>query len=251
MSTQWRFIFLFTFILVKSADAQNEPRWSMGGFLGYTKPLAGLNEHFTGALSYGAMLTYRSNTWLNGELEYRHAKFDEGVLESGQFLWSPGPSKVKQYTSKALNPNSNHTNTANSLMVNAILFLRSQAEIRRWQLHPYLIGGIGHHSYKTLAENIIWPGQSPTDARNAGGGVDADGDILPSIVMNPQRDEGSGNIWAVGLGCHLIVAQNLAVDVRGRYFSAVGALPPYDTWGASFSRGMSSFFFGFGLKYFF
>ena len=62
------------------------------------------------------------------------------------------------------------------------------------------------------------------------GGLDADGDQIPAVVMARQEDTRTALAATVGFGLEAFLTPTLALDIRGRYHFMVTDLRPYDQW---------------------
>jgi hypothetical protein len=102
-----------------------------------------------------------------------------------------------------------------------------------------------------VADNIVWPGQSPTDAKNAGGGLDAVGDQLPTVVMNRQVDTRTAVTAALGVGLEAFLTPTIALDVRARYHFILSELRPYDAWGLDKAFPLQMMDLSAGFKFYF
>ena len=172
---------------VTTADAQDlQGRWGVGGFVAYNIPMYAFGERWDGSTDkWGFNLNYVSSSRLTMEIEYHNAKLDNGVLETQKFTWGP---TGKDYASKDLNTDSSYNMKFNSLLLSGVVHFRKDRSMDEGSYSPYLVVGAGFYDHLAAAENIVWPGQTEGDAKAAGGGVDADGDQIPAVVMARQED---------------------------------------------------------------
>jgi opacity protein-like surface antigen len=174
---------------------------------------------------WGFNLSYVSSSRLTMEAEYHNAKFTEGALESTEFTWGP---TGKQYTSAGLNADSAYDMKFNGLILSGIVHFRKDRSMDEGSYSPYLVVGAGFYDHLASATNIIWPGQTESDAKAAGGGLDSAGDQLPAVVMARQEDTRTALTATVGFGLEAFLTPTLALDIRGRYHFMVTELRPYD-----------------------
>lgn len=242
----------FLLVVAGTTPAQVAGKWGLGGFVSYTNPLFNFGERFNGGVDkWGLNASYVSTSRLTLEAEYHHAEMDRGVLETKSFSWSPKALTVKQYTSEELNPESRYTNRFNSMMLSGLWFFNADRSMGEGSFSPYLVVGGGFYDHETVAANIVWPGQSPTDAADAGGGMDSDGDQLPSVVMDTQVDTRTAVTAALGFGIEAFLTPTIALDVRGRYHFILSELRPYDAWGLDKAFPLQMMDLSAGFKFYF
>ena len=235
------------------SSAQVAGKWGLGGFVSYTKPVFTFADRFDGGVNkWGLTGSYVSNSRVTLEAEYHHAQMDGGVLESGEFTWSPKALTAKQYSSKDINPNSLYTTRFNSVLLSGLWFFNVDRSLTEGSFSPYIVVGGGFYDHKTVAENIVWPGQSPTDASGVDAtNVDTQGDILPQVVMDRQEDTRTAVTAALGLGLEAFLTPTIALDVRGRYHFILGELRPYDAWGLNKAFPLQMYDLSAGFKFYF
>jgi len=186
------------------------------------------------------------------EAEYHHAEMDNGALESTAFSWSPKALTLKAYTSEELNPSSAYTNRFNSVLISSLWFFNADRSMGEGSFSPYIVVGGGFYDHKTVASNIVWPGQSPNDARDVDEmRVDNQGDILPQVVMNRQEDTRTAVTAALGFGLEAFLTPTIALDVRGRYHFILSELRPYDAWGLDKAFPLQMIDLSAGFKFYF
>ena len=235
------------------SSAQVAGKWGLGGFVSYTNPLFTFGERFgSGVDKWGLTASRVSSSRLTVEAEFHHTQMDGGALETGEFTWSPKALTAKQYSSKDINPNSSHTNSFNSVLLSGLWFFNADRSMNEGSFSPYIVAGGGVYDHKTVAENIVWPGQSPTDAGGVDAtNVDAQGDILPQVVMDRQEDTRTAVTAVLGLGLEAHVTQTIALDVRARYHFILGELRPRDAWGLDKAFPLQMFDLSAGFKFYF
>ena len=232
MSKPWLLSLIAVALSVSDIQAQDRLLWGVSANVGYIKPISGFGTQFPGAMTFGlgAHLSLSSSFAL--EAEYLHkTKFDNGALEREIFLWSPAPNRIKEYVNKDINPAATHTGEIKSGALNLLYYPYSRKNMSFNGLAMYLITGLGYHKLQTTAVNIIWPGQSPIEARAAGGGVDAQGDVVPTVVMFPQEDKNTGWNFSIGLGFEFFLSPIIAIDCRIMHTRGSADLRAYDEWG--------------------
>jgi hypothetical protein len=242
----------FCVMMVESTPAQISGKWGFGGFISYTNPLYSFGKRFNGGVDkWGLNASYVSNSRVTLEAEYHHAEMDNGALETTEFSWSPKANTLKQYASEEINPASQYTNRFNSVLLSGLWFFNADRTMGEGSFSPYIVVGGGFYDHKTVADNIVWPGQSPTDAKNAGGGLDAVGDQLPTVVMNRQVDTRTAVTAALGVGLEAFLTPTIALDVRARYHFILSELRPYDAWGLDKAFPLQMMDLSAGFKFYF
>jgi hypothetical protein len=240
------------FATTSTAPAQIAGKWGLGGFVSYTNPLYSFGKRFNGGVDkWGLNASYVTSSRTTLEAEYHHAEMDNGALETTKFGWSPKANTLKQYASKDINPAGQYTNRFNSVLLSGLWFFNSDRTMGEGSFSPYIVVGGGFYDHKTVAENIIWPGQSPTDAAANGGGLDSSGDQLPSVVMNKQVDTRTAVTAALGLGVEAFLTPTIALDVRARYHFILSELRPYDVWGLDKAFPLQMMDLSAGFKFYF
>jgi len=214
---------------VTTSDAQDlQGRWGVGGFVAYNIPMYAFGERWDGSTDkWGFNLNYVSSSRLTMEIEYHNAKLDNGILETQPFTWGP---TGKDYASGAINTDSSYDMKFNSLLLSGVVHFRKDRSMDEGSYSPYLVVGAGFYDHLAAADNIVWPGQTEADAAAAGGGVDADGDRIPAVVMARQEDTRTALTATVGFGLEAFLTPTIALDIRGRYHFMVTELRPYDQW---------------------
>jgi hypothetical protein len=220
---------LFGFSGLGVAEAQDvQGRWGVGGFVAYNIPMYTFGDRWSGSTDkWGFNLNYVSSSRLTMEVEYHNAKLDNGSLETTPFTWGP---TGKDYLARDLNDGASYDMKFNSVLLSTIVHFRKDRSMEEGSYSPYLVVGAGFYDHLAVAENIVWPGQTETDAAAAGGGLDADGDQIPAVVMARQEDTRTALAATVGFGLEAFLTPTLALDIRGRYHFMVTDLRPYDQW---------------------
>jgi opacity protein-like surface antigen len=235
-----------------TAPAQVAGKWGFGGFISYTNPLFTFGERFgSGVDKWGLNASYVSSSRVTMEAEYHHADMKHGALESTKFSWSPKALTLKQYASEDLNPASEYSTRFNSVLISGLWFFNADRTMGEGSFSPYIVVGGGFYDHKTIADGIVWPGQSPNEAKAGGGGLDTVGDQLPSVVMNTQIDTRTAVTAAFGFGLEAFLTPTIALDVRGRYHFILSELRPYDAWGLDKSFPLQMVDLSAGFKFYF
>jgi hypothetical protein len=239
-------------LISTTASAQVAGKWGFGGFVSYTNPLFTFGERFNGgADKWGLNASYVSSSRLTLEAEYSHVNMKHGILETKEFTWSPASQVVNQYASIDLNPNSRYSSRINGVLLSGEWFFNADRTMGEGSFSPYIVVGGGFYDHKTVAENIVWPGQSPNDAKSAGGGLDANGYQLPTVVMNTQVDTRTAVTAALGVGLEAFLTPTIALDVRTRYHFILSELRPYDAWGLDKAFPLQMWDLSAGFKFYF
>ena len=240
-------------LTVGTAPAQVAGKWGLGGFIGYTNPLFTFGERFgSGIDKWGLTASYVSSSRVTLEAEYHHAEMQNGALETSEFSWSPAALTLKQYKSEDLNPDGEYSNRFNSVLISSLWFFNADRTMGEGSFSPYIIVGGGFYDHKTVADNIVWPGQSSNDASGVDPTkVDAQGHILPQVVMNRQEDTRTAVTAALGVGLEAFLTPTIALDVRGRYHFILSELRPYDVWGLDKAFPLQMVDLSAGFKFYF
>jgi len=120
-----------------TSSAQVAGKWGFGGFISYTNPLFTFGDRFNGGVDkWGLTASYVTGSRVTMEAEYHHADMADGVLENGQFTWSPKALTSKQYSSKDINPNSAYTNRSTVYCCLGCGFLMPNAQ---WMKEVFLL----------------------------------------------------------------------------------------------------------------
>jgi hypothetical protein len=235
-----------------TTSAQVTGKWGFGGFIGYTNPLFTFGKRFNGGIDkWGLNASYVSSSRVTLEAEYHHAEMDKGALQTEKFSWSPKALTLKQYVSEDLNPASEYSTKFNSVLISGLWFFNADRTMGEGSFSPYIVVGGGFYDHTTVADNIVWPGQSPNDALDAGGGLDSQGDRLPAVVMNTQTDTRTAVTAAFGFGLEAFLTPTIALDVRGRYHFILSELRPYDAWGLDKAFPLQMVDLSAGFKFYF
>ena len=214
---------------VVSTEAQEGNRWGVGGFVSYNVPLFDFADRFDGSTDkWGVNLSYVTSNRLSMEVEYHHANFANGILETQEFTWGP---VGQDFRSIDVNPDASYTMKFNSLLISGQVFLREDRSMAEGSFSPYIVMGAGFYDNLALAENIVFPAQKQSEAAAAGAPLDANGDATqPAVLMVPQEDTRTALTAAFGVGLEAFLTPTIALDVRGRYHFIVSELRPYDAW---------------------
>lgn len=236
-----------------TSSAQVAGKWGFGGFISYTNPLFTFGDRFNGGIDkWGLTASYVTNSRVTLEAEYHHAEMDEGILANGAFTWSPKALTSNKYKSVEINPGSAYTNRFNSVLLSGLLFFNADRSMDEGSFSPYIVVGGGFYDHQTVAENIVWPGQSPTDASSVDATyVDVQGDIYPQVVMDRQEDTRTAVTASLGLGLEAFLTPTIALDLRGRYHFILSELRPYDAWGLDKAFPLQMYDLSAGFKFYF
>jgi opacity protein-like surface antigen len=235
-----------------TSSAQVTGKWGFGGFISYTNPLFTFGDRFgSGVDKWGLTASYVSSSRVTMEAEYHHAEMKDGALQTKAFSWSPKALTLKEYASEDLNPASEYSTRFNSVLISGQWFFNADRTMGEGSFSPYIVVGGGFYDHTTVADNIVWPGQSPTDAKAGGGGIDSAGDQLPAVVMNTQTDTRTAVTAALGFGLEAFLTPTIALDVRGRYHFILSELRPYDAWGLDKAFPLQMMDLSAGFKFYF
>ncbi len=220
-------------------------RWGAGGFIGYNHPMFTLADRFSSKVNkYGINISYVPSAKATIEVEYHRAKFDNGALVTKPFFWAP--TKLNYVSA-----NGAYDMKFSSLVMNGLVFLRKNRTMTQHSFAPYIAVGAGFYGYNATSKNILWPGQSLTDAVNAGGGKDAKGNQIPAYVMTPATDKQNALSATLGFGMESFITNSVAMDFRARYNFIIGELRPFDDWKLDKVFPIQLFDLSVGLKFYF
>ena len=213
------------------SDAQGGHRWGVGSFGGYSVPMFGMLDHFSGTEQFGATWQYEHSSRLILELEYHHSKFDRSKEVDKTFNWAVDG---KDY----LSPNAMSRITFNSALIN-LLVTPQAMDFKQENFEYYVAVGTGIYGYKSERRNFVYPAQknAPLDVTN---------------VLNPQIDERAALGVNAGFGVQAFILRNFSIDLRARYHVVIGELRPMSAWGYDTQTFPLQFLqVGAGLKFYF
>ncbi len=222
---------LLVLAFASSTDAQAKHPWGFGSFAGYTLPMWGAGDRFSGTAQYGGTWQYGYSQKLIMEVEYHHSEFKNGKEAKASFTWSVDQ---KPY----LSPLAVSQMRFNSVLLNLLLAPRLPGfEARKGVF--YITVGAGVYGYKAERRNFIYPGQSAPP-------------LNITLYLRPQVDERAALGLNAGLGGHLFLSKAVALDMRARYHVVIGELRPFAAWGFGKQTMPLQFLeVGAGLKFYF
>jgi len=212
-----------------SADAQTvQGKWGIGAYMAYNMPMGKYGERFDSeANKLGLSLNYVASSRVTMEVEYHYSKASGGALETVPFLWGV---TNKEYISAEVFDDARHDIRWSSLLMSALVHFRAGRSMEEGSYSPYIVVGAGFYDHMAVSENILYPGQSETDAVAAGGGLDPSGLQLPAVVLPIREDSRTALAANVGIGMEMFLTRTIAVDVRARYHLVLSELRPFDQW---------------------
>ncbi|OGG46166.1 MAG: hypothetical protein A3F84_26160 [Candidatus Handelsmanbacteria bacterium RIFCSPLOWO2_12_FULL_64_10] len=200
---------LLILAFVSSTDAQTKHPWGFGSFAGYTLPVWGTGERFSGTQQVGGTLQYQYSSRMMMEIEYQHVFFKDGKEAKQPFIW---PLDSKQYYS----PLAVSQIRFNTGLFNLLVSLKGGGFEKKSLV--YLTVGTGVYSYKAERRNFIFPGQTTLP-------------LNTSLYILPQVDERATLGINAGMGGQVFVGKSVALDLRARYHIVMGELRPMSAWG--------------------
>lgn len=211
-------------------DAQSHP-WGFGSFAGFSLPVWGTGERFSGTPQYGGTWQYQYSPKLMMEVEYHHSEFKNGKEAKRPFTW---PLDQKQYFS----PLAVSQMKFNSALLNLLITPKSPGfDTKRFAY--YITVGAGVYGYKVERRNFIFPGQSTPP-------------LNTTLYLLPQVDKRAALGINAGLGGQIFMGKAVALDLRARYHLVIGELRPMAAWGFDNPTMPLQFLeVGAGLKFFF
>ena len=149
------FSILCIVVLLPNAQATaREGAFGAGGFFDFYIPVFNFKDMYDSGTKFGGTAHYIYHKRKMVEVEFHHARFNNGSLETRTFSFSDG----KDYTS----PQAKTSMTINSINANWLFALREQGFGQGTTL--YLTFGAGLHDYSSKVSGLIFAGQTPSGA---------------------------------------------------------------------------------------
>jgi len=235
-------------LLPLSPDVSAQVRESVVGKIGigvngmFNFPVQSMRHRFQGTETWGIFLAYANGPRSTVEVEYHRIRYDPGKLQESTFYWPEDqPAKWQNYKS----PLARNFMTVNSFTVNGFYHFvnRAPAEpeglLRRVLAGPFLMYGAGFYHYNNKMSGFIFGGQPDT-------GVPID----QSLVLSPRSDTDVAWGFYVGAGVEILINDNTAIDLRGRYHMMIGELIAMEAFNAARLFPMTFVDFGVAMKYY-
>ena len=204
--------------------------WGVGVFGDLYLPLFNFRDMYDSGTKFGASIHYNFDKHKMVEVEYHHARFNDGSLESATFRFSDGIDYVS--------PQAQADMTFNSATVNWLFSLSEDGFGK--SAAPYLTFGTGLRNYSSEVSGLIFEGQIPS---GAGAAPDA------TILLEPVSDTRTSFSASFGGGVLVPLGQKAAFDVRVRYNLVMGELRPFLIWGVEKTFPFNLIDVGVGLKF--
>ena len=204
--------------------------FGVGGFFDFYVPLFNFRDMYDNGAKFGGSVHYRFHKGKIAEVEFHHARFNDGSLQTRTFPFSDG----NNYTS----PNAKADMTFNSVNVNWLFALKEDG-FGRGSV-PYLTFGTGLNDYSSKVSGLIFPGQIPS-----GPAAPPDATIIQESI-NDTRTSFSASF---GAGVLFGVGDNAAIDLRLRYNVVMGELRPFLVWGVEKTYPFNLIDVGVGFKF--
>ena len=199
------------------ASGQEAPsKWRLGGFANLYVPISNFRQMYAEGAKFGGSIEYAFDNRRRVEIEYHHARFSDGKMESRDLL-------VGSLTS----PNAKSDMTFNGLAANWLFAIHEEGFGQN--ASPYLTVGVGYYDYSSKVSGLVFP-------------EDTSLEIEPS---NDTRTAASANF---GGGVQIALGSKVALDLRARYNLVVGELRPFLAWGVEHTFPFSLIDIGAGLK---
>jgi opacity protein-like surface antigen len=225
------FSILCIVVLLPNAQATaREGAFGAGGFFDFYIPIFNFKDMYDSGTKFGGTAHYIYHKRKMVEVEFHHARFNNGSLETRTFSFSDG----NEYTS----PQAEANMTINSINANWLFALREQGFGQGTTL--YLTFGAGLHNYSSKVSGLIFPGQIP-----AGAGAPPD----PTILLEPIDDTRTAFSASFGGGVQIGMGDKAALDVRVRYNIVMGELRPFLIWGIGKTYPFNLIDIGVGIKF--
>ncbi len=225
------FSILCIVVLLPNAQATaREGAFGAGGFFDLYIPVFNFKDMYDSGTKFGGTAHYIYHKRKMVEVEFHHARFNNGSLETRTFGFSDG----KDYTS----PQAKASMTINSINANWLFALREQGFGQGTTL--YLTFGAGLHDYSSKVSGLIFPGQIPS-----GAGAPPD----PTILLEPIDDTRTAFSASFGGGVQIGMGDKAALDVRLRYNIVMGELRPFLIWGIEKTYPFNLIDIGAGIKF--
>ncbi len=225
------FSILCIVVLLPNAQATaREGAFGAGGFFDFYIPVFNFKDMYDSGTKFGGTAHYIYHKRKMVEVEFHHARFNNGSLETRTFSFSDG----KDYTS----PQAKASMTINSINANWLFALREQGFGQGTTF--YLTFGAGLHDYSSKVSGLIFPGQIPS-----GAGAPPD----PTILLEPIDDTRTAFSASFGGGVQIGMGDKAALDVRLRYNIVMGELRPFLIWGIEKTYPINLIDIGAGIKF--
>ncbi|MDE2799340.1 MAG: outer membrane beta-barrel protein [Gemmatimonadota bacterium] len=225
------FSILCIVVLLPNAQATaREGAFGAGGFFDFYIPVFNFKDMYDSGTKFGGTAHYIYHKRKMVEVEFHHARFNNGSLETRTFSFSDG----KEYTS----PQAEANMTINSINANWLFALREQGFGQGTTL--YLTFGAGLHDYSSKVSGLIFAGQTPS-----GAGAPPD----PTILLEPINDTRTAFSASFGGGVQIGMGDKAALDLRARYNIVMGELRPFLVWGIEKTYPFNLIDIGAGIKF--
>ena len=216
-------------MLTGSANGQ-EGTYGIGGFFNLYVPLFNFRDMYGNGTKYGATIHYTYHKRKSVEVEFHHASFNDGSLETRRFRFSDG----KDYIS----PQAESKMTFNSVSANWLFALK--AEGFGQGVTPYLTFGTGLYDYSSKVSGLIYAAQIPT-------GPNAPPNT--SLLQEPINDTRTSFSTNFGGGLQFGLGGKAALDLRVRYNIVMGELRPFLVWDVEKTFPFNLIDLGVGIKF--
>ncbi len=237
---------LIVLILIGELHAQNS--WGVGLVGGYDIPLSGLKNWYSSAALTGGKIIfntsqnneleieYNYNVFLNSTMSERmfaaksqikYAFVDKDANNKPMFLTDANgnyipyaevdkqtyPNAKQTYADSLYSSSGSSRMTVHSITVNTIKYFD---EINFLKSRLFITGGFGFYFYKNEVDSLLYGGQPIYRDKK--------------VFMKPFEDSRVSLGFNIGGGIDFLVADNIAIDLRGKYNFIVGELRPIEAY---------------------
>lgn len=224
-------IILCVAALLPNAQATaQEGAFGAGGFFNLYIPLFNFKDMYDTGTKFGGSVHYIYHKRKMAEVEFHHARFKDGSLQTRTFAFSDG----KDYVS----PQAESKMTFNSISANWLFALNEEGFGEG--AAPYLTFGAGLYDYSNKVSGLIFAAQVP-----AGPGAPPD----QSKLQEPITDTRTAFSTNLGGGVQIGLGNKAALDLRVRYNIVMGELRPFLVWGVEKTFPFNLIDVGVGIKF--
>lgn len=223
-------LFCVAALLPNTQVAAQEGSFGAGGFFDFYIPLFNFRDMYGNGTKFGGTLHYTYHKRKMVEVEFHHARFTDGSLETRTFQFSDGNDYVS--------PQAESKMTFNSVSANW-LFAFKEAGFSQGTT-TYLTFGAGLFDYSSKVSGLIYAAQVPT-------GPNAPPD--PTLLQEPINDTRTSFSANFGGGLMFGLGNKAAIDLRVRYNLVMGELRPFLVWGVEKTFPFNLVDVGVGIKF--
>lgn len=223
-------IFCIAVFVPNTQVTAQEGAFGVGGFIDLYVPLFNFRDMYDSGTKFGGSIHYVFRKRKIAEVEFHHAQFNDGSLQTRSFQFSDGNDYVSTQAKSKM--------TINSINANWLFALKEEGFGQG--AAPYLTLGVGLQDYSSKVSGLIFPGQIPS-------GPNAPPD--PTIIQEPINDTRTSFSASFGGGIQFGLGDKAALDLRARYNVIMGELRPFLVWGVEKTFPFNLIDIGVGFKF--